>query len=171
MFNLLSTGWLIRHRVFCWHTEYYKAPYLYQNLGLSNSLISLCDPKKHKIHRSVVTPLFTKQSIDRLSSCVVDKVEDAVELMRQCNEQGKPVDIQLLYRCITVSRISIWSLAQIPRSKDGGSNLHAWKLMHGTTRLTSSRSLSSAFRRIFSDPMTGTSLLWIVSMCSRKALL
>jgi len=108
-----STGKLICHRVFSWHSEYYKAPYLYEQLGVTSSLVSICDPKKHKIHRSVVTPLFAKQSIDRLAPTVADKVEDAVEVMRQCSAQGKPVDIQTLYRCITVSHISVFNQRKI----------------------------------------------------------
>lgn len=101
-------------------TEYHKTPYLYDNVGISNSLISICDPQKHKIHRSVVNPLFAKQSIDRLSPSVMDKVEDAAEVIKQCSEQGKAVDIQMLYRCITVSRISGVLVAGMPRVEHGG---------------------------------------------------
>lgn len=118
-------GRLIYHRLYSWHSEYYKAPSFYEAIGISNSLVSICDPEKHKTHRSVVTPLFAKQSIDGLAPSVAGKVEDAVEVMKHCHAQGKPVDIQLLYRCITVSDLSVVRQRDDPRSSGDGGSFHA----------------------------------------------
>ena len=140
--------------------DYLKDPRIYQSLGVNNSLISICDPKLHKIHRSVVNPLFAKASIDRLIPTVVGKVEDAAEVIRQCSERGEPVNIQMLYRCITVSQISGVSSAEygpvhglclpIPKPSPEA-NLH-------TVRLTLSQSPCSASLKIFLDATTRRNL-------------
>lgn len=79
-----------------------KAPYFYENLGITDSLVGICDPQKHKIHRTVVNPLFSKQALDKMTPIIGQIIEHAADIMRQRYRKGKPVDVQKLYRCITV---------------------------------------------------------------------
>lgn len=64
--------------------------------------MGLCDPHKHKIHRTVINPLFSKQALDKLAPVIGKIVEHAADIMRQRHKKGKHVDVQKLYRCITV---------------------------------------------------------------------
>ena len=82
--------------------SYLKAPYFYENLGLGDSLVSVCDPHKHKISRTIVNPLFSKQSLGKLSVVIEQIVEQAMETVLQRSSKGEPIDVQRLYRCITV---------------------------------------------------------------------
>ena len=96
-------------RVFRPQTAYLKAPYFYENLGITESLVGICDPHKHRVHRTVINPLFSKQSLNKLLPVVKTIVEHAANIMRQRYKQNKPTDIQKLYRCITVSQsIHLW---------------------------------------------------------------
>lgn len=79
-------------------TNYFKAPYFYQGFGLPGSLLFNLDPNNHRIQRKVLNPMFSAQSMDRMSAGVGDKVEQAVCLMER--SRGKPLDIQALLRCI-----------------------------------------------------------------------
>ena len=83
-------------------TRYLKAPYFYQNLGIDDSLATICDPYKHKILRGIISPLFSKQSLDKLAPLVGQIVERAAETVLQRSLRGEPINIQKLYRCITV---------------------------------------------------------------------
>ena len=89
-------------RVFRAQTPYLKAPYFYENLGITDSLVGLCDPHRHRLHRAVINPLFSKQALDKQAPVIGQIVEHAAEIMRQRHKKGKHVDIQKLYRCITV---------------------------------------------------------------------
>ena len=97
---------LTESRVFKAQTIYFKASYFYENLGISESLVGICDPHKHKVHRTVINPLFSKQSLDKLLPIIQNIVEHAADVMRQRYRKGKPTDVQKLYRCITVSGLS-----------------------------------------------------------------
>ncbi|KAL6232073.1 hypothetical protein BDW75DRAFT_243331 [Aspergillus navahoensis] len=92
--------------VFKAQTEYYKAPYFYENLGITESLVGICNPHKHGLRRAIINPLFSKQSLDKLLPVVQDIVEHAANVLRKRYKEGKPTDVQKLYRCITVDIIS-----------------------------------------------------------------
>ena len=63
---------------------------------------SLQDPRQHKIHRNIVNPLFSQRSVNTLSTMAQEKLENAVRIIKTHQFQGKPFDIQRLYRCISV---------------------------------------------------------------------
>ena len=90
-------------RVFRSQTTYLKAPYFYENIGITDSLVGICDPHKHKVHRAIVNPLFSRVSLGKLAPIVGGIVEHAAEITKQRFAKGQPVDVQTLYRCITVS--------------------------------------------------------------------
>lgn len=67
---------------------------------MSESLATIIDPKKHRIHRNILNPLFSTQSIDQMSAGVCDKVDQAIRFMERT--QSRPVNIQELLRCTEV---------------------------------------------------------------------
>ncbi|KAJ5654239.1 cytochrome P450 [Penicillium lividum] len=87
-------------------TEYYKAPYFYQNVGVSESLVAILNPHKHRMRRAMISPLFSKNAMDKIMPLVQDIVEHAADILRKRYREGKSTDIQKLYRCITVDTIS-----------------------------------------------------------------
>ncbi|KAJ5746283.1 cytochrome P450 [Penicillium odoratum] len=97
---------LISGRVFKSPTEYYKAPYFYQNVGISESLVAILNPHKHRVRRAMISPLFSKNAMDKIMPLVQDIVEHAADILRKRYREGKSTDIQKLYRCITVDTIS-----------------------------------------------------------------
>ena len=60
----------------------------------------MLDPVIHRNHRNILNPMFSAQSMDRMSAGIGDKVEQAVGLMER--SQGTTVDIQNLLRCMDV---------------------------------------------------------------------
>lgn len=90
------------HRVHGPRERYLKADYLYGTMGAPNALLNLRDPHEHKIRRAIVNPVYSQKSIDGLASMVQDKLEQLINIMRRRNLEGKPTDIQKLYRCMTV---------------------------------------------------------------------
>lgn len=90
-------------RVFSPRSEFYKAPELYDNVGLPGSLITMTDPHKHKIRRNVLNPLFSARSIDSISSRTTRTVERALETIVDDTQAGKAINIELLFRRIMVS--------------------------------------------------------------------
>ena len=93
---------LTSYRVFSAQTAYLKAPYFYASLGVPKSLGLMIDPKKHRIHRNVLSPLFSKPALARLSEILEIKVEQVVDVIGKHFAEGKAVDIQNLYRRLTV---------------------------------------------------------------------
>ncbi|KAJ5945624.1 cytochrome P450 [Penicillium verhagenii] len=92
--------------VFKSQTNFLKPPYFYSNLGISDSLVGICDPHKHRLRRTIINPLFSKQAMERTMPIVQDTVENAANILRARYKEGKSTDIQKLYRCITVDVIS-----------------------------------------------------------------
>lgn len=88
------------HEVFSPRSEFYKAPELYDNVGLPGSLITMTDPHKHKIRRNVLNPLFSARSIDSISSRTTRTVERALETIVDDTQAGKAINIELLFRRI-----------------------------------------------------------------------
>lgn len=90
------------YRVHSPQTRFLKSEYFYADLGISNALLNLTDPHEHKIRRAIVNPLFSQKSVNVLASMVQDKLEQAMDVMKRHDLEGKPIDIQKLYRCILV---------------------------------------------------------------------
>ena len=90
------------HRVYSPQGRFLKSEYMYGTLGASSSLINLTDPHKHKTRRAILSPMFSQKSISALEGRVQDKLEQAMHIMKRHHIEGKPLDIQYLYRCILV---------------------------------------------------------------------
>ena len=81
--------------------DFLKAPYFYENLGIDNSLVGMTDPAEHRVHRNIVNPMFSARSIQEISHGAIAKVKKAADLMRKKSLDGKHINIQQVYRCIT----------------------------------------------------------------------
>ena len=90
------------HRVYGPQAKFLKSEYFYNDLGVSSSLLTLTDPHKHKTRRAIYNPAFSKKSVSALESVMQDKLEKAIQIMKRHHIEGKPFDIQRLYRCILV---------------------------------------------------------------------
>ncbi|KAF6227938.1 hypothetical protein HO133_007666 [Letharia lupina] len=86
--------------------KFLKSEYFYGTVGAPNALLSIRDPHEHKIRRAIVNPLFSQKSVNALASMVQDKLEQAMHIVRRRHLEGKPVDIQRLYRCISADIIT-----------------------------------------------------------------
>ena len=75
---------------------------MYDAVGVPKALVILRDPHEHKIRRAIVNPLFSQKSANALATMVQDKLEQAMQTLRRHDFEKKPIDIQTLYRCITV---------------------------------------------------------------------
>lgn len=63
----------------------------------------MVDTRRHKAYRDVLTPLFSKRRVEELAIVVRKMLEKGVDILTQSHRESRPVEIQLLYRCITVS--------------------------------------------------------------------
>ncbi|KAK3171272.1 hypothetical protein OEA41_003356 [Lepraria neglecta] len=79
-----------------------KSKFFYGTVGAPAAFLSLQDPHQHKIRGKVVNPLFSERSVNTLSTMAQEKLEKAVRIIKTHHFQRKPLDIQRLYRCISV---------------------------------------------------------------------
>lgn len=89
-------------RVFRNGTPFFKDPRYYTSFNLSEALPLITDPNKHKIRHSIVRPLFSKRCVDNFAPNIEEIVERALRKVAKFQETGKPLNIQQLFRCMTV---------------------------------------------------------------------
>lgn len=90
------------HRAHSPQGNFLKSYYFYGTIGAPNSLLIMRDPHEHKIRRTIVNPLFSQKSANALATMVQDKLEQALQILKRHDLEEKPIDIQRLYRCVTV---------------------------------------------------------------------
>jgi len=66
--------------VFASRTEFQKDPTFYSNLGLSNSLLALTDPQRHKSYRDALTPLFSKRRMEEIGIMLSKILEKGTDI-------------------------------------------------------------------------------------------
>ncbi|PYH77104.1 cytochrome P450 [Aspergillus uvarum CBS 121591] len=96
-------------------TEYRKAPGFYKALGYPNSLISILDPKKHRVFRNTIAPLFSPAAIDLCAPRIHQTVLRAAGRLAGGLETGSPIEIQRLFRCLAMDVIYATLLGQQDR--------------------------------------------------------
>lgn len=79
-----------------------KDPTHYEALNVAHSIVSICDPDKHRIHRTILNPLFSKRNIARLAPFVSAKLREAGRLIEAFAARDGVVDVRQVYRRITV---------------------------------------------------------------------
>lgn len=89
-------------RVFSSLGSFPKSNYMYGTIGVPHSLLALRDVRIHNTRRAIVNPMFSQKSINTLASMVQDNLEKLIHIMRRHYLEGKPTDIQTLYRCLSV---------------------------------------------------------------------
>ena len=82
--------------------EFTKDPKLYGKLGFPNSMVTMVDSQRHKIYRDALTPLFSKRRIEELGILLSKILEKGSGIITRRYQEGRHVNIQLMYRCITV---------------------------------------------------------------------
>lgn len=80
-----------------------KEPQFYNHLGPEKSLPAICNPVKHRIHRNILNPLFSKRAVTVKYPLVLEKVERAVDFVRRRSQEEAPIEIDLLFRRVAVS--------------------------------------------------------------------
>ena len=72
-------------------------------MGWSESLNAIISPRKHKLRRAMISPVFSKQALDGLIPIIYRHASSMSEIMDRKSALGESINIQRLYRCITVS--------------------------------------------------------------------
>ncbi|KAL9063626.1 MAG: hypothetical protein Q9161_009372 [Pseudevernia consocians] len=88
---------ICRRRIFDLQGTFLKDPHFYKTLGTKKSLPAICNPVKHRIHRNILNPLFSKRAVAVKYSLVLEKVERAVEFVRRRSRQKAPIEVDLLF--------------------------------------------------------------------------
>ena len=83
-------------------TPYLKEPYFYKNMGFGEALVSILDPVQSRVHRAVVSPIFSTLSLNRSVTVIYKIIDNAGDIISERSALKLPVNIQNLYRCITV---------------------------------------------------------------------
>ncbi|KAL2816592.1 cytochrome P450 [Aspergillus cavernicola] len=95
------------HVVYRSGTDYRKAPHFYKALIYPEALIAIMDPKRHRVFRNTIAPLFSPAAIDLCAPRIHQVVMKAAVNIRRGLEDGTPVDIQRLFRCFSVDVIYV----------------------------------------------------------------
>ncbi|KAL4902756.1 hypothetical protein BDW74DRAFT_169343 [Aspergillus multicolor] len=100
------------HVVYRAGTDYLKAPYFYKGLGYPDSLISILDPKKHRILRNTIAPLFSPAAIDEYAPRIHRLIEKTAGKMAEGIKTGEAICIQHLFRCFGVDIVYVTLFGQ-----------------------------------------------------------
>ncbi|KAL3472381.1 cytochrome P450 [Aspergillus californicus] len=100
------------HVVYRAGTDYGKAPHFYKALIYPESLIAIMDPKRHRLFRSTIAPLFSPAAIDICARRIHEVTLKAAENIRHGLRDGKPVDMERLFRCFSVDVIYVTLFGQ-----------------------------------------------------------
>ncbi|KAI9374451.1 cytochrome P450 [Aspergillus egyptiacus] len=100
------------HVVYRSGTDYTKAPYFYKALIYPNALISIMDPKRHRLFRNTIAPLFSPAAIELCAPRVQEVILKAAANIEQGLCTGEVVDMQRLFRCFSVDVIYVTLFGQ-----------------------------------------------------------
>lgn len=91
-------------------SKFTKDPAYYQSLGVDESSMALTDPKKAKIRRDIISPLFSRGAIRKLEWVVQDKVNILVSQI--LSHKDDPVDLYYAFRSTALDIITSYCFAQ-----------------------------------------------------------
>ncbi|KAL4936092.1 hypothetical protein BDV06DRAFT_216933 [Aspergillus oleicola] len=100
------------HSVYRAGTDYGKAPHFYKALIYPEALISIMDAKRHRVYRNTIAPLFSPAAIELCTPRIYDVVHKAAEKISNGYRTGMPVDVQRLFRAISVDVIYVTLFGQ-----------------------------------------------------------
>jgi cytochrome P450 len=73
---------------------------------MPESTFNTIDADLHKIRRSALAPFFSRRSINALEPTLVEKVEKTCSRLQQFKDRKTPVDLRLLFSCMTTDIIT-----------------------------------------------------------------
>ena len=94
---------LTKPRVFKNGTDFYKDPAFFGSIGFNDSIAFLTDPHGYKLRYDIVKTPFAKRHVDLLAPELEMIVTKAINQAKIAAETQCPLNIQQLYRCVTVS--------------------------------------------------------------------
>ncbi|GAQ43860.1 cytochrome P450 [Aspergillus niger] len=95
------------NRVFKNGTDFYKDPAFFGSIGFNDSIAFLTDPHEYKLRYDIVKTPFAKRHVDLLAPELEMIVTEAINQAKIAAETQCPLNIQQLYRCVTVSSSSL----------------------------------------------------------------
>ncbi|KAL4879974.1 cytochrome P450 [Aspergillus karnatakaensis] len=96
------------HVVYRAGTDYGKAPHFYKALVYPEALIAIMDPKRHRVYRNTIAPLFSPAAIELCAQVILT----AAEKIREGFQTGQAVDMERLFRCFSVDIIYVTLFGQ-----------------------------------------------------------
>ncbi|KAI1267884.1 cytochrome P450 [Xylariaceae sp. FL1019] len=86
--------------------KYLKDPEFFSTSGgIKHSVIMLTDPEVHRIRRKTIQNLFSPKGMEELSPRVEEVVKKGLEKLRLCYEEKTPVDMNRIFKGVTVDTI------------------------------------------------------------------
>jgi hypothetical protein len=77
-----------------------------QQFGMPDSTFNTIDAAHHKLRRGVLNPFFSRRSINTLEPMLREKVEKTCSRLQQGKETRTPIDLRLLFSCMTTDIIT-----------------------------------------------------------------
>jgi cytochrome P450 len=74
--------------------------------GMPESTFNTIDADLHKMRRHALAPFFSRRSINDIEPVIVDKVNQACERMEGFKASKTPVDLRLLFSCMTTDIVT-----------------------------------------------------------------
>ncbi|KAJ0426675.1 cytochrome P450 [Aspergillus carlsbadensis] len=100
------------HVVYRAGTDYQKAPHFYKALIYPEALISIMDPKRHRVYRNTIAPLFSPAAIDQCAPRTHQVILKAAANIKESLRSGKPVNMERLFRCVSIDVLYVTIFGQ-----------------------------------------------------------
>jgi cytochrome P450 len=97
-------------------TTYYKAPYYYKSL-FNESIVGILNPERHHTRRRTVQSMFSVKAIDSMAPYIIRRARKAAESVANRAQQGLPINLNRLYRSISVSHCISKTIEHSPQLK------------------------------------------------------
>ncbi|KAL3462276.1 cytochrome P450 [Aspergillus heterothallicus] len=100
------------HVVYRAGTHYRKAPHFYKALIYPEALISIMDPKRHRIYRNTIAPLFSPAAIEQCAPRTHRVILKAATKISEGLQTGRPIDMERLFRCVSIDVLYVTIFGQ-----------------------------------------------------------
>ncbi|KAI3325550.1 cytochrome P450 [Xylariaceae sp. AK1471] len=100
------------HTLYSLNTRYYKDPAMHKVLGAPTSTVAETDPVRHKHRRAPLESLFSRQSILKLESMMMEKVELACTRFDEMYQAGRTIRVEWAVKSLSMDMISEFALGR-----------------------------------------------------------
>ncbi|KAL2851906.1 cytochrome P450 [Aspergillus pseudoustus] len=100
------------HVVYRAGTDYLKAPHFYKALIYPEALISIMDPKRHRVYRNTIAPLFSPAAIDQCAPRTHKVILKAAANIEEGLLIGRPINMERLLRCVSIDVLYVTIFGQ-----------------------------------------------------------